>query len=82
LESQKNVVELDVRPILKAKGDPFNEIMSAVKKLKQADVFVLHATFKPLPLLTVMKKKGYQNEAKQIEKGHWTVHFWKESKDE
>jgi uncharacterized protein (DUF2249 family) len=74
----KNVVELDVRPILKAKGDPFNTIMTAVKALKEGDVLVLHATFKPLPLLTVMKKKGYNSEATQVEKGHWSVRFWRD----
>lgn len=72
---QENYVELDVRPILKAKEDPFNTIMNTVQNLKDNDVFVLHATFKPLPLITVMKKKGYSGEATQVEKDHWTVHF-------
>lgn len=80
--SERNVVELDVRPILKAKGDPFNTIMSAVKALKDGDELILHATFKPLPLLTVMKKKGYKNECTQVEKGHWSVRFWRDEDGE
>ncbi|MDQ0229279.1 DUF2249 domain-containing protein [Metabacillus malikii] len=76
--NKKNVIELDVRPILKEKGDPFEKIMTTVKLLKKSETFLLHAPFKPTPLLTIMKKKGFTIEINQLEKKHWTVLFRKE----
>lgn len=73
----KNTVELDVRPILAAKKEPFQDIMAAVESLNDDDIFVLHAPFKPAPLLRVMKGKGYDNCVKQIDSEHWMVEFTK-----
>lgn len=69
------VVELDVRPYLRKKLEPFQVIMDTVKSLEKDDTFVLHATFKPTPLLTLLKTKGYRNEVKQKDKEHWIVTF-------
>lgn len=69
------IVELDVRPHLKKKLEPFQLIMDTVKKLEKEDVFVLHATFKPTPLLGLMKTKGYMNKVEKISDEHWTVTF-------
>jgi uncharacterized protein (DUF2249 family) len=69
------VVELDVRPHLRKKLEPFQIIMEAVKDLGPDDTFVLHATFKPTPLLGVLMTKGYANKAEQLEKDHWKVTF-------
>lgn len=70
-----NVVELDVRPHLRKKLEPFQIIMDTVKRLEPQDLFVLHATFKPTPLLGVLKMKGYVNKVEQKEKDHWIVTF-------
>jgi len=68
-------VELDVRPYLHKKMEPFQLIMDQVKSLEVEDTFVLHATFKPTPLLGVMKMRGYVNKTRQIDKDHWIVTF-------
>jgi len=73
--SEARKVELDVRPYLKNKLEPFQLIMDTVKTLGPDDVFVLHAPFKPTPLLGVMKMKGYASRAVPVEKDHWIVHF-------
>lgn len=75
---ERQIVELDVRPILEAKKEPFKQIMEAIHSLKNGDQLVLHATFKPTPLMKVLGKKGYQHEAFHIGEKHWKVHFWKE----
>jgi uncharacterized protein (DUF2249 family) len=75
-------VELDVRPILEAGGEPFKEIMDAVKSLEPTDIFILHATFDPIPLHNVLKRKGFTHESEQVEKGHWVVRFFKELENE
>ncbi len=70
-----NQVVLDVREHLRKKLEPFELIMNTVKNLSPTDVFVLHATFKPVPLLGVMMAKGYKNKVKQVDTDHWVVTF-------
>lgn len=71
------IVELDVREDLNNKLEPFQKIMSAIVDLKENDVFILHATFKPIPLFAVLKAKGFTHEVEEIEKKHWKVTFTK-----
>lgn len=68
-------VELDVREELRQKNDPFQTIMTAVKTLKPDDLFILHATLKPTPLLGLMKLKGYTNKVERISSDYWIVSF-------
>ncbi|WP_088830911.1 DUF2249 domain-containing protein [Paenibacillus tyrfis] len=70
-----NVVELDVRPFLRQKLEPFKQIMDAVNALESDDVFVLHAIFKPTPLLGIMKAKGYANKVESVSDDHWITAF-------
>ena len=75
-------VELDVREQLRNKQEPFQLIMDTVKTLQKGDTFVLHATFKPTPLLGLMKVKGFTHELEQLEKDHWVVTFRHKSNKE
>jgi uncharacterized protein (DUF2249 family) len=77
------IVELDVREDLRNKLEPFEKIMNAVKELNTADTFVLHATFKPTPLLGVLKVKGFNHSIEQKAPDHWIVTFiHKDRKDQ
>lgn len=69
------VVELDVRPTLRAGGEPFDEIMRAVSGLAPGQGLRLLATFKPVPLFSVLGARGYSHEAREIEGGDWEVLF-------
>ncbi|WP_342506372.1 DUF2249 domain-containing protein [Sporosarcina sp. FSL K6-2383] len=69
------IVELDVRPHLNKKLEPFQLIMDTVMEIEAGDIFVLHATFKPTPLLGVLKMKGFVNKVERKEKDHWVVSF-------
>lgn len=74
--NEAKVVELDVREQLRNKLEPFQIIMDTVKTLGQDDIFVLHATFKPTPLLGLLKMKGFVGKAEQQEdKEHWITTF-------
>lgn len=76
----QKMIELDVREDLKNKIEPFQKIMEAVKELKNPnDIFILHAPFKPVPLFTVLKAKGFSHKAEEIDKKHWKVTFIKNS---
>jgi len=68
-------VELDVRPILKAGGEPFAQIMQAVQGLAPGQGLRLFATFKPTPLLNLMQSRGFGHEAREIGGGDWQVDF-------
>lgn len=77
---ENKIVELDVRDDLKNKQEPFQKIMEAVQSLDQVgDVFILHAIFEPVPLLTVFKSKGFNNEVEKMAEDHWKITFTKTS---
>lgn len=67
--------ELDVRPILKAGGEPFDTIMEFTNQLDPHESFRLRATFKPEPLLGVLSQKGYRSTAQEMADGSWAVDF-------
>lgn len=73
--SDVHVVELDVRPHLSNKVEPFQLIMDTVKGLQRDDVFVLHAPFKPTPLLGILKLKGYSSTSERKASDHWVTTF-------
>lgn len=68
-------IDCDVRPTLRNGGEPFQEIMRAVGSLHPGEGLRLLATFKPVPLFTVMEKKGYACAANPLEGGDWEVLF-------
>jgi uncharacterized protein (DUF2249 family) len=68
-------IDVDVRPILRAGGEPFSVIMSALDRLEPGQGLRLYATFKPVPLFAVMAEKGYAHSAQALEAGEWEVLF-------
>jgi TusA-related sulfurtransferase len=68
-------VDVDVRPTLRAGGEPFGEIMAAVNTLPPGQGLRLLATFKPVPLFHVLGSKGFTHEAREIDGGDWEVLF-------
>lgn len=75
MAKEGKIVELDVRDQLRNRLDPFKLIMDHVKRLTKDDRFLLHATFKPTPLLKVMRLKGYVSQAEKLADDHWLVTF-------
>lgn len=68
-------VDLDVRPLLSAGEEPFGKIMETVSALGEGEGLRLLATFKPIPLFSVMGSKGFSYEAREIGGGDWEVLF-------
>lgn len=66
---------LDVRPILRSGGEPFQAIMQAVQDLRPGQGLRLLATFRPQPLFRVMEGRGFDHAARKIEGGDWEVLF-------
>jgi uncharacterized protein (DUF2249 family) len=71
----QSVSTLDVRDILKAGGEPFSDIMQAVTALRPGQGLRLLATFKPVPLFSVMSQRGFGHTEREIGGGDWEVIF-------
>lgn len=50
---------VDVRPLIKKKEDPFAMVMSLVKKLDTESALEILNSFEPIPLIRILKTKGY-----------------------
>ena len=68
-------VDLDVRPILRAGGEPFTIIMATLEQLAPGQGLRLYAPFKPIPLFQVMADKGFTHEEAELDHGDWEVLF-------
>lgn len=66
---------LDVRPILRSGGEPFQAIMQSVQDLQSGQALMLLSTFRPQPLFRVMEGRGFDHEAREIDGGDWEVLF-------
>ena len=67
--------ELDVRPILRNGGEPFQAIMAAVSSLSPGEGLKLFATFRPQPLFSVMDSRGFDHEVTELDGGDFEVRF-------
>jgi TusA-related sulfurtransferase len=68
-------IDVDVRPTLRAGGEPFGEIMATIAQLQPGQGLRLLATFEPVPLFHVLGSKGFSHEAREIGGGDWEVLF-------
>lgn len=73
--SMTDYIDVDVRPILRAGGEPFSVIMAALERLEPGQGIRLTATFKPIPLFAVMADKGFSHSEQALDGGEWEVTF-------
>ena len=71
------VVEVDVRDDLRSGREPFSRIMSTVAGLRDDEVLHLRAIFEPVPLFTVLRKRGFAHESRAHAADDWSVWFWR-----
>jgi uncharacterized protein (DUF2249 family) len=76
--SNKKIIELDVRPIIDSGSDPFKDIMTRVKNLKEDETLMILNTFEPVPLYSVLGKKGYGHQTIR-KNGEWIIYFFKDN---
>ncbi len=55
------ISELDVRPLIESGGDPLSQILEKIKSLNPGMVLKLINSFEPFPLITLLKKQGFQS---------------------
>ncbi len=73
---KEKVIEMDVRPVLASGVDPFEAIMAKLKTMNDDETLMIINTFEPIPLLNILKKKGYVYETERPENG--VVHTYLE----
>lgn len=71
--------QLDVRPMIKSGKDPFQNIMAAVKELKDDEILLIINSFEPIPLYSVLGKKGFVNWTEK-ENDVFKVYFYRDKK--
>lgn len=75
IEHAPVAVELDVRPYHARGEEPFRAIMSAAAQVPVGQVLRLRNTFEPLPLYTVLGKRGFVHRTRQLGPDDWEVLF-------
>jgi len=72
------IKDLDVRATIQSGADPFSDIIKALKGLKDDEVLKVINVFEPIPIINVLKEKGYQAWTKKIETEEYHTFFKKE----
>lgn len=70
------VVDLDVRKILLAKGNPFKLISQTIDGLKEDELLQLHTPFVPTPLYRVLGRRGFTHATVQLKRTHFVTQFY------
>jgi uncharacterized protein (DUF2249 family) len=78
----EHTVTLDVRESLAQGKDPFDQIMGSVNSLMPGQCLKIVNTFEPLPLINVLKKKGFEHYTLEKPAGEFHVYFNKMDKVE
>ncbi|HEY8489975.1 MAG TPA: DUF2249 domain-containing protein [Dehalococcoidia bacterium] len=66
---------VDVRPLQRARKEPFQAIMAAVQALRDGEGLLLLNTFEPVPLYRVMDRLGFDHRTEDDGEGTWYVWF-------
>jgi hypothetical protein len=56
----KIVKTFDATPVINSGGSPMNDILSQTKDLKSGEIFELTTPFVPLPIIDMLKSKGFK----------------------
>lgn len=76
------VLELDVRSTLANGVDPFDEIMQAISTLGSGETLKIINSFEPIPLIRVLREKGFDSSFERIPPDLVITYFTKSSGSE
>jgi uncharacterized protein (DUF2249 family) len=75
LDETRVAARLDVRAAQRAGQEPLAEILRAVHALPPGGILALRNTFEPLPLYTVLGRRGFQAWARRLAADDWEIFF-------
>ncbi|SKB29879.1 DUF2249 domain-containing protein [Daejeonella lutea] len=73
------VLELDVRPLLAEGNDPLKAILAELKAMKTDECLKVINTFEPIPLISLLKKQGFNSWTQQEGPGLVNTFFLRSS---
>ena len=73
--SNREIVELDVRPIIAEGKDPFGYINKTAKKIKPEQILLIINDFEPIPLVDYLIGKNFIHWMKQDDEGNYLTYF-------
>ncbi len=75
----ENMIVLDVRPMLDVGTDPFKFIMKQLNKLLPQQQLLIINTFEPVPLINMLKEKGFLYKTSRPFAGEVHTLFYKQN---
>lgn len=63
----RQIVELDVRPVIEAGNDPLKIILAKIKNLNTGHVLKLINSFEPMPLIDLLRKQGFESYVETVD---------------
>lgn len=73
----EKIISFDVRPILNSNVDPLQDILKEIKSLQPGQVLKIINTFEPTPLMSLLKKQGFESFADRISDDLVETYFYK-----
>ncbi len=71
------IQELDVRPIIDAGEDPLSLIVKSAKNIQQGEILKIINSFEPTPLLSLLKRQGFDHYVDTIDDYVVETYFYK-----
>jgi uncharacterized protein (DUF2249 family) len=75
LDETRVAARLDVRVAQRAGQEPLADILRAVRTLPPGGILALRNTFEPLPLYTLLGRRGFQAWARRLAADDWEIFF-------
>ncbi len=73
--SDKEIITLDVRPIIAEGKDPFGYINKAAKQIESNQILLIINDFEPIPLIEYLIDKSFVHWMKQDKDGNYLTYF-------
>ena len=73
----EQIVDFDVRPIIDAGEDPLSSIVTKVKSIPKGGVLKIINSFEPTPLISLLKKQGFESFVDTIDDQLVETYFYK-----
>lgn len=71
----ENTITLDVRAGLASGIDPFQKIMETLSTMSPDKFLLIINTFEPVPLINILKRKGFEYFTEEVQKDLFHIYF-------
>lgn len=78
--TEDRIIDFDVRDLLAEGKDPLDQILEKVNSLPSGKILKIINTFKPVPLINILEKKGFEVYADGINDDLVETYFYKKVK--